>query len=106
MKTEKLFEKFVADGPDGLTVEELREAFDFEEREPQLALTVRLRDEAAKRDRERKDLMRETYVRQGGDLSQFEAAYRQLAESQRRQALEQAENDVKGASFRRMREGF
>jgi|SRR5215203_272430 len=104
--TRKIYEKYIADGPDTLTLDQTREALAFPEREPQVALEVRLRLEAEKREAASEELARQTWLRQGGDASQFLRAYRELSADRRKEAMAAAGEAARSASFRRMREGF
>jgi len=96
-KPEAIFEKYL-DSPDNLNAEQLRLALDFQDTSPVEALSIRRRREAERRDAQSKELARETWVRQGGDASQFAAAYKELSAERRKAELAEAENAARHAS--------
>src|SRR5215211_4948770 len=102
--TRKIYERYIADGPDTLTLDQTREALAFPEREPQVALEVRLRLEAEKREAASEELARRTWQRQGGDASQFQRAYRELSADRRKEAMAAAEEAARACSNRSWRD--
>jgi hypothetical protein len=76
----------------------------FADEQPVEALNIRRRREAERRDAQSKELARETWVRQGGDASQFAAAYRELSAEKRKVELGEAEAEARASSIRSWRD--
>ena len=102
-RPEEVFEKYL-DGPDNLNGEQLRLALNFQDNSPAEALNIRRRREAERRERVAQELARESWVRQGGDASQFEAAYKDLSAERRKAQMAEAENEARAASWRDWRD--
>jgi hypothetical protein len=102
-KSDKVYERYL-ESPDGLTGEQLRLALDYQDTRPVEALNIRRRREAERRERDAQELARESWVRQGGDASKFEAAYKELSAERRKAALAEAENEALAASLRDWRD--
>jgi hypothetical protein len=104
-KPEAIFEKYL-ESPDKLNSEELRLALDFQDNSPVEALNIRRRREAERRERDARELAQATWIRQGGDASQFEAAYKQLSAVKRKEQMVEAEAEARASSLRSMWRDF
>jgi coproporphyrinogen III oxidase-like Fe-S oxidoreductase len=89
--SEKAYRKYVESGPDALGGEELREALSFRDVHPTEAFAIREHHEVQRREAENRALLEETWLWQGGDLSQFQQAYKELSGEQRKEKLKALE---------------
>jgi hypothetical protein len=103
----KAFEKYVERGPDQLTLSEVTEALDWKSDNAAEAHEVRANYESKQRAEEDRAMFAEQWVKDGGERSQIEAAWRDLNSPQRRaERLEEQENAARAEDARRFARGF
>ena len=79
---------------------------DFQDNSSVEALNIRRRREAERRERDARELAQATWIRQGNDASQFEAAYKQLSAVKRKEQMVEAEAEARASSLRSMWRDF
>jgi hypothetical protein len=87
------YERYVTEGPDSLSTSAVRAALDWRSQHPSEAFEVRQAHETQRRLFEAEEVAKETWIRQGGDASQFKRAYDELTRDARKQALRRTEEE-------------
>jgi hypothetical protein len=91
--SQKDYERYVREGPDSLSTSAMRAALDWRSEHPTEAFEVREAHERERRQREAEEVAKETWLRQGGDASQFRKAYDELTRDARKEALKRTEEE-------------
>jgi hypothetical protein len=64
-KPEKIFKRYVEQGPDALTLDETKQALDFQDKSPADALRISRQHEARAREADDREALRATWVAKG-----------------------------------------
>jgi len=100
------YEQYVSGGADSLSTSAMKRALDWRSQNPAEAFEVRQANERARREAEAEELLREQWVRDGGDLSQFQKVYRELSAEKRKERLRRVEDEAHASAWRSFRSGF
>jgi hypothetical protein len=87
------YRQYIEAGPDSLPdVEDVKAAWDFADEHPDEALTIRNQHDQRVREERARDLLKETYIAQGGDASTFAKHYQQLRDERATEELRELDN--------------
>jgi hypothetical protein len=100
MNAEKSFEKYIAQGPDALTLDETKQTLEWSDSHPAEALANSRQHEARAREADDREGLRATWLLQGGDPSTFEANFKLLRQEHEAAKLAEMENEARVASWR------
>jgi hypothetical protein len=93
MDARTAYERYLASGPDSLgSMDDVMAALDFGDTHPTEALSIRNQHEQRLREERARDLLRETYIAQGGDASTFAKHYQQLRDEQGTESLRELDH--------------
>jgi hypothetical protein len=107
MSGERLYAKYIEEGPDSLgSMDDVMAALRFAEEQPAEALTIRTRHERRVREQESKTLLRETWLQQGGDAVEFERQHKKLQDAQAGQRLRELDEESRLSFARDVVRGF
>jgi hypothetical protein len=107
MDAKSAYEQYVGHGPDSLeSFKDLRSALEYADTHPSEALAIRARHESAQREAESKKLLKETWLAQGGDATEFERQHQKHQDEHAGQRLRDLDDETRLSFARSIVRGF
>jgi hypothetical protein len=107
MDAKSAYERYVESGPDALdSMDDVMTALRFAEEQPSEALAICARHEHRVREQESKKLLKETWLAQGGDATEFERQHQKLQDAQAGQCLRELDEESRLSFARDVVRGF
>jgi hypothetical protein len=100
------FEKWLADGPDSMSHEDVKAALDWRDANRHEAFSARQEYETHRALEERRELLVETARRQGADASEATRLAQRLMDEEREQSIREADETTRHATARRVHKNF
>jgi hypothetical protein len=100
------YEKWLADGPEQLSLPETTAALEWRDANREQAFHIKRAYEAHVREEQAKDTLKSQWLADGGDVSQFQAAYEKMSAAKRTEKLKAMEEEARSASQRDMWRSF
>jgi hypothetical protein len=104
--SEQVFEKYVEQGPDALTLDETKMALAWKDANPADALRITRQHEAQAREADEREALQATWEIQGGDPTVFEKAFPKMRAEQEAARLREIDEGAREQSLRLMRSMF
>jgi hypothetical protein len=105
-KEAKLYRRYIAEGADGLSLDEVRTVLRFQDAEPEATHRIRQEHETAKRQADARETFVASYMAQGGGLDEAAKAWEELSAEERKRRAAEADEAAREASWRATVRGF